>query len=178
MSGRKVFGIGLPRTATKTLAQSLRVLGYCGSNVCVLTKHVQVDNIVSNQAKERTFSVNNGLFRSLAKHYARNPDSLYILTVRDQASWWESITGFDAYEDLDLPRMDVYIAYVQITIPAEQLLIINIFKEPEEQLWEKLADFIEEPTPIVHFPWPMCECNSCTKPGCDLKRQRARSNTI
>ena len=175
---RKVFGIGLPRTATKTLAQSLRILGYCGSNVCVLTKHVQVDNIVSNQAKEKTFSVNNGLFRSLAKHYARNPDALYVLTVRGQNSWWTSITGFGAHEDLDLPRMDVYIAYVQIVIPPEQLLIINIFKDPEEQLWKKLSEFIGEPTPIVHWPFPQCECRTCTKPGCDLKRQRARSNTI
>jgi hypothetical protein len=88
----KIFGIGVARTGTTTLAKALEILGY---------KSVHVECNVM-EISDDTFSINKDIidnneaivgtplspcYKKLAKE---NPDSLFILTIRDSESWLNS----------------------------------------------------------------------------------------
>lgn len=166
----KVIGIGLPRTGTKTLAQALRSLGYCGTNVCVLTGHMQIDD--QNKGIKR-FTVNNAAYlgiEALTKRFGFN--ALFILTTRDTGNWLESASMFPRYLQMDMPMPAKYREVVEKLIPKERLLIIDIFRESSTQLWEKLCRFLKEPIPRRHFPEPLCTCPSCSKSICTRKRSK------
>ena len=176
MSQKKVYGIGLPRTGTKTLAQSLRILGYCGSNTCVLTDNKKKD--MNFSSSQKMFIVNNGMYNYYKTIYKFNKDAKFILSTRDFKTWKDSVTGFSKHKDLELPDIRDYEVEISKFFPKNSLLIIDIFKEPSDVLWKKICDFLFEKYPICHFPFPTCNCHTCKKPGCDLEKQRLRSNTI
>ena len=85
----KVYGIGLPRTGTKALAQGLRVLGFCGSNTCILTNHKQKDKIIFDN--NNIFDVNNGAFDYYQILFKFNPNAKFIFTTRNLESWLISV---------------------------------------------------------------------------------------
>ena len=158
-----IYGIGLPRTGTKTLAQSLRVLGLCGTSKCILTDH-QTGDIT----KSREFMVNNSAYQDLPTLFSRHPDSLYILTTRQDQGWLESASSFQKYGELSLPFPSEYEVQVKACIPLAKVLILNILEERPEELWRKLCTFLKVAVPEAHFPLPNCDCPSCTKPSnCD-----------
>lgn len=92
----KIFGIGVARTGTTTLAKALEILGY---------KSVHVECNVMEVSKDDgydRFSINNKVLedneaiigtplcpchKMLAEKY---PDSFFILTIRDSESWLKS----------------------------------------------------------------------------------------
>lgn len=158
-----IYGIGLPRTGTKTLAQSLRVLGLCGTSKCILTDHESGDS-----TKATEFSVNNSSYQDLPALFRRHPDSLYILTTRQDQDWVESASSFQKYNELELPFPGEYENEVRAYVPKNQLLVLNILDEPPEVLWRKLCTFLQVPIPDTHFPLPNCDCPSCNKvSNCD-----------
>lgn len=76
----KIFGIGMPKTGTNSLTQALRNLGYSAKHY----PHKPME-MGSTMAATDLPVANN--FIELDKKY---PNSKFILTVRDDASWKES----------------------------------------------------------------------------------------
>ena len=83
----KLFGIGLPRTGTRSLSKALRTLGYKGESYCMLSGRKEKD--------EYTFFEVNNSFYSCYKHlFTENVASKFILTIRDSTSWQDSVGNF------------------------------------------------------------------------------------
>jgi hypothetical protein len=92
----KIFGIGVARTGTTTLAKALEILGY-------KSVHVECNVMeVSNDDGHDTFSINKEVienneaivgtplspcYEMLANQY---PDSLFIITIRESEGWLKS----------------------------------------------------------------------------------------
>jgi hypothetical protein len=101
-SGEKVFGIGLSRTGTSSLAAALRALGFksihwphdkitqreltayhSGRGAFHLTVANAFDAVTDTPAAS--------VYRELSHVY---PGARFVLTVRDKTSWLESCSGF------------------------------------------------------------------------------------
>ena len=129
----KVFGIGLPRTGTTSLAEALSMLGFCSNHSCCILQN-------NNEVQEETALVDNALYRT----YTELPeDSLFILTVRESDQWKKSIARFDNVPD-DIPDMNEYIneavSYFKNVGLENRLLVINIFEE--NNVMDKLSSFL------------------------------------
>lgn len=89
----KIFGIGLARTGTTTLAKSLEILGYKSvhveCNIMEVTDNNGIDefNINKDVIESNDAIVGTPLcpcYQLLAEKY---PDALFIITVRESESW-------------------------------------------------------------------------------------------
>lgn len=80
---RKVFGIGLSKTGTHSLATALRRLGY-------KTKHFPPPKYVLEMAEEYDALVDTPTIIYMEELDKRYPDALFILTIREIESWVES----------------------------------------------------------------------------------------
>ena len=141
-----IYGIGLPRTATSTLSECLRLMGYQGYSFCELTKQLCVD-------KHLQFSVDNSYHATIEYLASRAyPEDVFILTVRDDASWSRSVNKFEEM-NYSLPLPSVYQAKVESLIPEDKLLVINFTAGDE---WEKLCKFLKRDVPEYGFPCKNC----------------------
>jgi hypothetical protein len=104
----KIFGIGLSRTGTSSLAKALKVLG-------IRTKHYPADNTTFAELRGGDFRLSILERRqalvdiSIAPYYAQldelYPGSKFILTVRDIDAWLRSVrTLFEVWRDSDPHR--------------------------------------------------------------------------
>lgn len=170
----KIFGIGLQRTGTSSLAAALRILGYR-----TLQTPVNVfDNIRDRCLEENDAFTDNPipiLYKELDQEY---PGSKFICTIRNVDKWlvsvkWLFSTGRIQYKwrktpvvdemhealygvsqyDADVFR-DMYIAYYHDVIhyfkerPSD-LLIMDL---SQGEGWEKLCVFLDKELPIIEFP--------------------------
>ena len=143
-----IYGIGLPRTGSSTLAEALRLLGYKGTNYCILYNDLKQDT--STQ-----FIVNNSIFNRIESFYAEankvpNED-LFILTTRRDDRWYDSIIQYPEHTEIPLPS--TYEGIVKELIPQDKLLVVNW---EEGNGWSEICNFIGSNLPIFDFPCKNC----------------------
>ena len=132
----KIFGIGLPRTGTASLAEALNLMGKPAKHYCIINGN-------DSKCNDDKFvaCVNNSFYRNL--HSLRIQGSLFILTTRELKDWQNSVSRFPDIA-VDLPSIDNYektVKHMFKKIDAEdQLLIINIFEDPNA--FKKISQFI------------------------------------
>lgn len=161
----KIFGIGLAKTATTSLARAMSILGF-------KSKHYSFN--IENDLKKYQF-INDVPIQSRYKEYdKRFPNSKFILTIRDELSWLVSIQKqflkykrpknsffynnwveqfgfFGTSNEMFLKK------YREHKIEAEEyfkgrndFLIMNIFSGDS---WEKLCSFLNIKIPNIDFPY-------------------------
>ncbi len=173
----KIFGIGLSKTGTTSLANALQILGYKTKDNMGVVKYAtgdlsSVDLHVVDANDALTDTPIPSFYRELDTKY---PGSRFILTVRDSEGWLKSCkkqftqrfaeVQTDAHKRLftDLYGTDVFddrrfaSGYEMFVDGAREyfkdrpqdLLIINIVAD---EGWEKLCPFLQRPVPDIPFP--------------------------
>lgn len=176
-----IFGIGLSKTATTSLAAALEYLGYPASHWNYPRELLRYDNgklrvnpnklLVSFRAYADTPI--SRTYRLLDKTF---PGSKFILTVREEKSWFKSFSNWMGSEgrnhcepglteflhnDLygsSVPEKEINISSFQhfnktaiqyFSSRPSDFLVMNII---EGDGWEKLCCFLDKPTPEIPFP--------------------------
>ena len=173
----KLFGIGLSKTGTTSLANALQILGYKTKDNMGVVKYAtgdlsSVDLAVVDANDALTDTPIPSFYRALD---ARYPGSKFILTVRDSEGWLKSCKKqftqrfaerqTDAHKRLflDLYGTDVfderrfasgYATFVDgvreyFKDRPHDLLIIDV---TAGEGWDQLCRFLEQPLPDVPFP--------------------------
>jgi len=126
-----IYGIGLPRTGTKTLAATLRHFGLQGTQQCKLTDVESFD--VTPEAND--FLIQNSLYKQLVE-LKEKEDAVFILTQRKAEEWRKSMKNFEGHENF--PCIEEYEKYVDelFANERERLLKVNIFEGGEPELKE------------------------------------------
>lgn len=148
----QVYSMGLPRTGSHSMAEAMKLLGMCGMNRCMLTlsrvKHVTPEGqrVIGN------FEVDNSLFRNYKQIFDEKPLAKFILTTRDAQSYKTSIERWneknqDRTDISDIPQStsDFENEVTEFFVhrrAAHRLLVVDVFKMPDEELWTKLMDFV------------------------------------
>jgi hypothetical protein len=166
---RKVFCIGLGRTATSSLTSALIHLGYRTWHCPILYDTKNFHNYVNqfDALTELPFCCSY-TYKDLHEAY---PDALFILTVRDSRKWLKSTEKYKklvnnmavyspGYEmfcenfnnyDFSIESFNLYnqqvINYFRYT--KSRLLTLNI---PNGDGWAKLCNFLGEDIPNKPFP--------------------------
>jgi 3'-phosphoadenosine 5'-phosphosulfate (PAPS) 3'-phosphatase len=173
----KIFGIGLSKTGTTSLARALEILGYRTRDYMGVTKYtpgdlssVDLEEIEANDAFTDTPIPS--FYRELDTAF---PGSKFILTVRDKEGWLRSCkkqfnqklaakqneASIRVFEDLYGTAVfdeehfsagyDRFISSVEAYFKdsPEDLLILNV---SAGEGWEKLCPFLGKPIPDVPFP--------------------------
>jgi len=148
----QVYGIGLPRTGTHSMAEAMKLLGMSGMNSCMLTlsrvKHVTPEGqkVIGN------FEIDNSLYRSYQKVFHEQPLSKFVLTTRDDKSYQDSVERWneknkarDDVSDIPSSASQFQNAVTEFFVhhrAAHRLLVVDVFKMPDDELWTKLLDFV------------------------------------
>jgi 3'-phosphoadenosine 5'-phosphosulfate (PAPS) 3'-phosphatase len=177
MDTPKVFGIGLSKTGTSSLAHALEILGYRTKDYPGIERYVRgelssVDLEVIDAHDAVTDTPIPSFYRELD---ARYPNSKFILTVRERDAWLKSCrkqfteklaekqNDAHKYLFLDLYGTDVfdeqkfsrgYEEFVEKALKffenrRHDLLVIDI---AAGEGWEKLCAFLGKPIPDIPFP--------------------------
>ena len=137
-----IYGIGLPRTGTRTLDSALQTLGLSGSHFCSLTQ------TTNGNAAERSYRVNNGFYEifEALRRFEINDDDFYILTDRDENDWKKSVEekgykgpSIGGYKENMKNKFAMY---------PNNFLIFNV-----SDGWEPLCGFLKVPIPEEDFPY-------------------------
>jgi hypothetical protein len=174
MKNQKVFGIGFHKTGTSTLNQVLKILGYkvMGNRTDLAQKLINGEKeIVLNElnqfdaCEDTPWPIS---FKELDKKY---PKSKFILTVREEESWYKSIENHFGNQST-LMREWIYgegegdpvnnkSRYINrykkhneevleyFNNRKKDLLVIN-WKENSN--WKYICDFLNAPIPQKQFP--------------------------
>jgi len=173
----KVFGIGLSKTGTTSLARALEILGYRVKDCLGITKYLKGDiTSIDKTALESYDALTDtpipNFYQELDKKY---PGSKFILTVRDMDGWLKSCKKqfnqklaekrSDAANQLFLELYDTvtfdeekfrsgYKNYTESVLEyfkdrPSDLLVIDISKG---EGWEKLCPFLNKPIQKTIFP--------------------------
>lgn len=187
----KVFGIGLNKSASSSLIEAWTILGHgkeiywpeqdpyrtpvvmsaFGKNYKLMFDRVDKFTYF----KDRPFNVWD-TYKVLDKFYL---DSKFILTVRDEEAWWDSVDrwlnnlvpGHHTSEFMRLEKIDIYKHHFKSDELSKQKFteyyrnynneVREYFKGRDNFLemdipagdgWEKLCTFLGEPIPDVPFP--------------------------
>ncbi len=138
-----LFGIGLPRTGTTSLAKALRTLGFKGENYCLLNDTINKDDKIF-------FRIDNSYYKSYKKLLEDNKKARFILTIRDTYSWQESVRRIlnDDETPLYLPNVQSYTQEVLRHFNRQgalnQLLVVDLFDETCDCSckWKNLYEFL------------------------------------
>tara|TARA_B110000285_G_C14870587_1_gene488981 strand:+ start:254 stop:760 length:507 start_codon:yes stop_codon:yes gene_type:complete len=145
-----IFGLGLPRTCTNSLGSALHLIGINGECKCILNDFYNKRE-KDNNSNDYKYIIYNDAYQELDMLLRDDKiyNNKYILTIRNNNDWKKSIQIFDkqeVVEELKTIKMDEYTQKIkQIFIDNDcisNLLIINIFEEEDELLWNKLYDFL------------------------------------
>jgi len=174
----KVFGIGLSKTGTTSLARALDIMGYRTRDYLGVTRYstgdlssVNLEEIDKNNAFTDTPIPS--FYKQLDKKY---PNSKFILTTRDLDAWLKSckkqfterivarqneatgqlhtdLYGCFAFEPEKYAsgytrHVDGVLDYFKDR--PEDLLVVDICGG--EQNWVQLSTFLEQPVPDIPFP--------------------------
>ena len=149
-----IYGIGLPRTGSQTLAAALRGLGYVGRNSCEIMGTFTLDLELADD-DPIDFEVNNSFYRYESIFSAlriSDPNNLYILTDRNKDKHAASIRKVVGFYPEDMPDIYNYKLKVRNTIPVSQLLIVDWSRHG----WKELCGFLNKPIPFDDFPCENC----------------------
>ena len=163
----KVFCIGLSKTATASLTQAMKILGY-------KTKHYLLNPDVDLTVVNHDFVSDMPIQTRYKEYDKKYPGSKFILTVRNKESWLKSCskhfrdlvrdknslrykyrieqTGIDGYdEDVFSKTYDQHIEEVKEYFKNREvdLLIIDICAGDG---WDKLCEFLGKEVPKQPFP--------------------------
>jgi len=173
----KVFGIGWPRTGTKTLGQCLATLGYRGVS---LRMDLARDVLAGNLSQVRTVARNHDafedwpwtlLFRELDQWF---PQSRFILTTREPQEWiasyrrmlarqktarggnrWRDHVYKSPFAELSdqqlIERMLRHNREVTDHFATRKHSLLTINWEAGDG-WKELCDFLECPLPDLPLP--------------------------
>jgi len=173
----KVFGIGLSKTGTTSLANALQILGYKTKDNMGVVKYAAGDLSSVDLELVDTFAALTdtpipSFYRELDTRY---PGSKFVLTVRDSDGWLKSckkqftqrfaqvqteahkhlfmdLYGTDVFDEERFARgHDRFVAGVRDYFKDRpgDLLIINV---SAGEGWEKLCVFLDRPVPDIPFP--------------------------
>ena len=172
----KVFGVGLSKTGTTSLARALEILGYSVKDCLGITKYLKgnissIDKTALESYDALTDTPIPNFYQELDKEY---PGSKFILTVRDMDGWLKSCKKqfnqklaekrSDAANQLFLELYDTvtfdeekfrsgYKKFTESVLeyfkdrPGD-LLVIDISKG---EGWEKLCPFLNKPIAKYYF---------------------------
>lgn len=176
-SQSKIFGIGLSKTGTTSLARALEILGYKTRDYIGVSSYTPGDlssidlaEIDANDAFTDTPVPS--FYRELDSHY---PDSKFILTIRDTNGWLQSCKKqftLKLSEKLNEASNQLFMDLYGSTIYDENKFregyenftsgVHRHFKDRPQDLlvmdiaaddgWEKLCPFLNMPVPDVPFP--------------------------
>ncbi|MDE2078947.1 MAG: hypothetical protein KGI73_01020 [Patescibacteria group bacterium] len=175
--GRKVFGIGLSRTGTTSLAKALRILGYRTIHAPISILKNQDGKLALNakaamQYEAMTDSTVAVVYRELDAAF---PGAKFILTLRDVEKWLISMRRVrKIYPLLRLhPALSqlCYEAFGESHLNNEEIMRTRFLQHTREVLayfrgrddllvmdfsagdgWEKLCNFLGQPIPSIPFP--------------------------
>lgn len=173
----KVFGIGLSKTGTTSLARALETLGFKVKDCMGVTKYIKGDPASIDQAALVSYDAFTdtpipSFYRELDLLY---PGSKFILTTRDIEGWLKSCKKqftknlaekrSDAGNQLFLDLYDTVVfdeekfkaGYKKFTDGVfhyfkgrpDDLLVIDIARG---EGWEKLCPFLDKPLQTIPFP--------------------------
>lgn len=173
----KIFGIGLSKTGTSSLARALEILGYKTRDYPGIERYVRGDvSSVDAEMIESNDAVTDTPIPSFYRELdARYPRSKFILTVREREGWLVScrkqfteklaerqneahknlfidLYGTDVFDEQKFRRgYDRFVAGVLEYFAARtgDLLVIDV---TAGEGWEKLCPFLSKPIPDVPFP--------------------------
>ena len=136
-----IYGVGLPRTATRSLEAALNILGFNGSHFCILTGGE------THRKSHHNFRIDNSLYEifEALERFEINKKDLYILTDRDIKSWEKSILKWNysgpplsEYKKRMIEKFEDY---------PDNFLIFDV-----KEGWEPLCNFIDCNIPKEEFP--------------------------
>jgi sulfite reductase alpha subunit-like flavoprotein len=141
-----VFGIGLPRTGTHSLAESLKLLGYRGRHNTMLGKR-HLEYTPKTRQLAGYFHVDSSHCRRYEELFRSHPNARFVLSTRLDEDWKESMVSQGAGEVLkDLPTPNEFLSEVLRFFvnhhATHRLMVCNIFSETDELLWNKLIGFL------------------------------------
>lgn len=173
----KIFGIGLSKTGTSSLAQALQILGYrtldnMGAGRYVAGDLSSIDLATVEAYEALTDTPIPSFYRELDRRF---PGSKFILTVRDRAGWlkscmkqfsprfgqtqsepnrrlFEDLYGTNVFDEAKFAAgYDRFVAGVHeyFRDRPQDLLVLNV---TAGEGWEKLCPFLGRPIPDVAFP--------------------------
>ena len=173
----KIFGIGLSKTGTTSLARALEILGYRTRDYMGVTRYSPGDlSCVDERELEAHDAFTDtpipSFYRELDVAY---PGSKFILTVRDKEGWlnsckkqfnqklaakqneasikvFEDLYGTAVFEEAHFSKgYDRFVSGVEEYFKErhEDLLILDV---TAGEGWEKLCPFLDKPIPDLPFP--------------------------
>lgn len=170
---KKVFGIGFHKTATKSLGKALETLGYkvCGPTG-VNDPHIErnVWGYVKTAIGQFTAFQDNPwplLYKDLDREY---PGSRFILTIRPEDEWLDSIVAHFADKETPMRRWIYGVGapqgneqiYLQRYRQHNQEVMHYFADRPQDLLvmditdgagWGQLCPFLERRQPLIEFPF-------------------------
>lgn len=168
----KVIGIGFQKTGTSSLSEALtilgyNVLGYDKSFPAMLFKE-DYDSLFNIADKYDAYQDNPWaiLYQQLDQRYH---NSKFILTIRDEEEWLQSVVNHFGYGHEEMQRWVYGIGHPKgnESLYLERYRshnenVINYFNDRKEDLcvlsicdgdgWDKLCDFLNVKIPEIDFP--------------------------
>jgi hypothetical protein len=159
----KIFGIGLTRTGTTSLAEALRILGYSVKHLPMSYHDIKIHDASTDTTVAARFPILDVFY----------PNSKFILTTRDKDSWIDSAASLirNNHDPLWLLEGRA-ILYKTVVFERNKFLdaydnyqdfVTNYFKNRPNDLlilslndtnkWEKLCNFLNKSIPNVKYPY-------------------------
>lgn len=167
-----IYGIGMPKTGTKTLKNALDILGLKGSIVCVLNDCSSSSKVAMYKNKQRNTNTVYRVENDMYKHIHKFPQQIlqnnkFIFTKRDVKQWRTDVSMLqtsgtcntnevhtllklcpDEYEK----RVDqIFLKYSA----TNNLLKVNMYEEKEHELWWKICNHIGVSNTTLFPPFPI-----------------------
>jgi hypothetical protein len=172
-----IFGIGLGKTGTKSLATALNLLGFtCLHDWFTIKRSMRFERerdypLLSTLANDYNAFVDFPIWREYPTLDKTYPNSKFIWTVRDLDSWLNSRKRHIEFRVIRKLRGDPYVPFkTEYDENYERRLyfkhhkrITKYFKNRENDVlvldissgdgWEKLCAFLDKPVPQIPFPY-------------------------
>ena len=141
---RKIWGIGLPRTGTTSLAEAMSLLGFRTSHHCKLQNGDSYLSDILDDASKNDAIVNNHLYEFYHRIYTLeamdDEIGLYVLTYR-----------LDKYVSENLKYMAEVYSFFEKKRKTGNLLLLDTNSDETEK-WKKLSEFLGKEAPKHSFP--------------------------
>ena len=141
---RKIWGIGLPRTGTTSLAEARSLLGFRTSHHCKLQNGDSYLSDILDDASKNDAIVNNHLYEFYHRIYTLeamdDEIGLYALTYR-----------LDKYVSENLKYMAEVYSFFERKRTTDRLLLLDTNSDETEK-WKKRSEFLGKEAPKHSFP--------------------------